>query len=152
MIPRPPRSTLFPYTTLFRSGRSSQDGGSDARAPRDGDADTLEVRRRGEHRRFVPRVAHQLEADGKAEAVAADGCRERGKPGQVAEEVEAAKPVDHLRVEEAGLHVRVAHLCRGRDRGGQREEIDGAKHARHLAAEAGAEAERVHELDGGERL
>src|SRR5688572_32733376 len=22
MIPRPPRSTLFPYTTLFRSGRS----------------------------------------------------------------------------------------------------------------------------------
>src|SRR5438132_2020480 len=23
MIPRPPRSTLFPYTTLFRSGRSA---------------------------------------------------------------------------------------------------------------------------------
>src|SRR5438552_7934716 len=24
MIPRPPRSTLFPYTTLFRSGRPSR--------------------------------------------------------------------------------------------------------------------------------
>src|SRR5436305_9262930 len=24
MIPRPPRSTLFPYTTLFRSGQSAQ--------------------------------------------------------------------------------------------------------------------------------
>src|SRR2546430_10542933 len=27
MIRRPPRSTLFPYTTLFRSGRSLQDLG-----------------------------------------------------------------------------------------------------------------------------
>src|SRR5256885_13138319 len=26
MIRRPPRSTLFPYTTLFRSGRDSCDG------------------------------------------------------------------------------------------------------------------------------
>src|SRR5206468_9243744 len=26
MIRRPPRSTLFPYTTLFRSDRSSEDG------------------------------------------------------------------------------------------------------------------------------
>src|SRR3712207_7850383 len=26
MIRRPPRSTLFPYTTLFRSGRGDQDG------------------------------------------------------------------------------------------------------------------------------
>src|SRR3712207_8501341 len=26
MIRRPPRSTLFPYTTLFRSERGSQDG------------------------------------------------------------------------------------------------------------------------------
>src|SRR2546426_4618111 len=28
MIRRPPRSTLFPYTTLFRSGRSSRRAGS----------------------------------------------------------------------------------------------------------------------------
>src|SRR3712207_7465601 len=27
MIRRPPRSTLFPYTTLFRSGRGDGDGG-----------------------------------------------------------------------------------------------------------------------------
>src|SRR2546430_12497697 len=26
MIRRPPRSTLFPYTTLFRSGRTTEDG------------------------------------------------------------------------------------------------------------------------------
>src|SRR3712207_7403672 len=29
MIRRPPRSTLFPYTTLFRSGRGGGDGGQD---------------------------------------------------------------------------------------------------------------------------
>src|SRR6266702_8561947 len=28
MLRRPPRSTLFPYTTLFRSGRGGGDGGS----------------------------------------------------------------------------------------------------------------------------
>src|SRR3989442_9847100 len=32
MIRRPPRSTLFPYTTLFRSGES-QGGGRDAPCP-----------------------------------------------------------------------------------------------------------------------
>src|SRR2546427_8150501 len=30
MIRRPPRSTLFPYTTLFRSGRSLCDGSRDS--------------------------------------------------------------------------------------------------------------------------
>src|SRR5256885_8219813 len=36
MIRRPPRSTLFPYTTLFRSGRAGAplDGGRTARARR----------------------------------------------------------------------------------------------------------------------
>src|SRR5206468_4612232 len=36
MIPRPPRSTLFPYTTLFRSRRSSRPPGCirPVRAPR----------------------------------------------------------------------------------------------------------------------
>src|SRR5256885_5726305 len=33
MIRRPPRSTLFPYTTLFRSGSHGRGGGGD-RAPR----------------------------------------------------------------------------------------------------------------------
>src|SRR3712207_7511112 len=33
MIRRPPRSTLFPYTTLFRSGSALQGGGVRARLP-----------------------------------------------------------------------------------------------------------------------
>src|SRR2546430_3317019 len=32
MIRRPPRSTLFPYTTLFRSLRKSRSGGTDLQA------------------------------------------------------------------------------------------------------------------------
>src|SRR5256885_2794346 len=46
MIRRPPRSTLFPYTTLFRSGggrrrgRGSRPGGEAGRAPDDRCADT----------------------------------------------------------------------------------------------------------------
>src|SRR5438270_3801694 len=31
MLPRPPRSTLFPYTTLFRSPRDTRCGKRDAR-------------------------------------------------------------------------------------------------------------------------
>src|SRR5690349_24055947 len=31
MIRRPPRSTLFPYTTLFRSGEAAQQGGGGRR-------------------------------------------------------------------------------------------------------------------------
>src|SRR2546430_13354942 len=40
MIRRPPRSTLFPYTTLFRSERAPLDLGvvSDRRRPIEGDA------------------------------------------------------------------------------------------------------------------
>src|SRR3712207_6992077 len=39
MIRRPPRSTLFPYTTLFRSGAVHRGvGGSDAGEVRDGGA------------------------------------------------------------------------------------------------------------------
>src|SRR2546427_6121339 len=33
MIRRPPRSTLFPYTTLFRSRRCERDGGALNRVP-----------------------------------------------------------------------------------------------------------------------
>src|SRR5258708_21149155 len=33
MIRRPPRSTLFPYTTLFRSGRAERRGGEIDRYP-----------------------------------------------------------------------------------------------------------------------
>src|SRR3712207_8394779 len=47
MIRRPPRSTLFPYTTLFRSGRRT--GGE----RRGGGADGRRARRRARDRRAV---------------------------------------------------------------------------------------------------
>src|SRR5256885_12439828 len=53
MIRRPPRSTLFPYTTLFRSGRGmSSAGGSGAaagRAPVEEEEDEDEDARSEEH-------------------------------------------------------------------------------------------------------
>src|SRR3712207_8268804 len=36
MIRRPPRSTLFPYTTLFRSGRPADDAGLEGHLDFDG--------------------------------------------------------------------------------------------------------------------
>src|SRR5256885_11581789 len=36
MIRRPPRSTLFPYTTLFRSTELHDDGADDTHQPRSG--------------------------------------------------------------------------------------------------------------------
>src|SRR3712207_7318519 len=41
MIRRPPRSTLFPYTTLFRSGGSRVEDRVQAHRPRPHDADLL---------------------------------------------------------------------------------------------------------------
>src|SRR2546429_4304708 len=46
MIRRPPRSTLFPYTTLFRSALDSVDRGVDGPA-RDGDGDRRAASERG---------------------------------------------------------------------------------------------------------
>src|SRR2546430_13412185 len=43
MIRRPPRSTLFPYTTLFRSGRSSHGARVDSGDRRTGDVDRWPV-------------------------------------------------------------------------------------------------------------
>src|SRR3712207_8388923 len=45
MIRPPPRSTLFPYTTLFRSDRRASVGGGDP--SKAGDAATSVARRRG---------------------------------------------------------------------------------------------------------
>src|SRR5256885_13742551 len=53
MIRRPPRSTLFPYTTLFRSGERRQD-----RAPRG------EPRRAARHRRHAAAGAYRRQATG----------------------------------------------------------------------------------------
>src|SRR5687767_15452044 len=44
MLPRPPRSTLFPYTTLFRSGRSC--------AARPGEAHSNRLAAVAAHHRF----------------------------------------------------------------------------------------------------
>src|SRR3712207_7696607 len=47
MIRRPPRSTLFPYTTLFRSGHGS--GGTDRRSAQDRQAGSAAgLRQRGD--------------------------------------------------------------------------------------------------------
>src|SRR5256885_10902819 len=54
MIRRPPRSTLFPYTTLFRSLQVERRGGRRARAPRISaacaDAEARRHAGRGAHR------------------------------------------------------------------------------------------------------
>src|SRR3712207_7115100 len=59
MIRRPPRSTLFPYTTLFRS-RLRTDGGLDARPAR------LPRRRSGRSRRGQPRPVGRRSLPGVA--------------------------------------------------------------------------------------
>src|SRR3712207_7051203 len=62
MIRRPPRSTLFPYTTLFRSDRAGADQPAGRRRPRAGGrapapADRGPVRRGGAGRRRCDRRA-----------------------------------------------------------------------------------------------
>src|SRR2546426_9221198 len=53
MIRRPPRSTLFPYTTLFRSRRHPARRGRVARAAHRLDPRRRAARRGGTHRRQV---------------------------------------------------------------------------------------------------
>src|SRR6266705_4928146 len=51
MIRRPPRSTLFPYTTLFRSPRGPQaDGGGRLQPPHDPVGDRKSTRLNSSHR------------------------------------------------------------------------------------------------------
>src|SRR6266550_3986861 len=56
MIRRPPRSTLFPYTTLFRSSRRRKHGGPLVRRPRL----ARERRPRATHRRSEDRKSTRL--------------------------------------------------------------------------------------------
>src|SRR3712207_8862366 len=65
MIRRPPRSTLFPYTTLFRSGPGQGDrlvlvalGGEGLRRP---DRRTVDSEGRGDHRAGAPLVVGRSE-------------------------------------------------------------------------------------------
>src|SRR3712207_8117247 len=69
MIRRPPRSTLFPYTTLFRSRHEGLPGGGDGRRGR-GAAPGLgrRLQRPRERRRLLPARA----------AGAGEGCGDEG--------------------------------------------------------------------------
>src|SRR3712207_7051186 len=74
MIRRPPRSTLFPYTTLFRSGAAGRGGGAHAAAPAvqrgAGHAEPGRARRRGDGRGHLRR-------GGGVRAAACGGVRDR---------------------------------------------------------------------------
>src|SRR2546422_2237013 len=65
MIRRPPRSTLFPYTTLFRSPDAGLSGGQDRRVdepePHDPAADRSSRRRPGGRRRLPPGARQRSE-------------------------------------------------------------------------------------------
>src|SRR2546430_13393264 len=62
MIRRPPRSTLFPYTTLFRSGAPGRGNGQSARA----EGPRLSVRRRRARERGADRAVQRQERDRKS--------------------------------------------------------------------------------------
>src|SRR3712207_8276475 len=70
MIRRPPRSTLFPYTTLFRSRRAAQRHGGDEARPRARHGDVLRAAPRLGAARHLPRGA-DLAAQEGARAVTA---------------------------------------------------------------------------------
>src|SRR3989475_7745963 len=69
MIRRPPRSTLFPYTTLFRSGRVEEEG-------RKGLLHGLR-----EHELQVPDALHHALGPGEAVEAAVQVARRRGDAG-----------------------------------------------------------------------
>src|SRR2546427_8663260 len=66
MIRRPPRSTLFPYTTLFRSDGGAQDGARLAQAQLPQHSDDAEAGGRQQRKRDLPRPEPgPLPADGE---------------------------------------------------------------------------------------
>src|SRR3712207_7399102 len=68
MIRRPPRSTLFPYTTLFRSDLLGGSAGNDQIRARDGFADRIQCGK-GRDRVFadaMDKVASNCERDRKS--------------------------------------------------------------------------------------
>src|SRR2546426_6650092 len=64
MIRRPPRSTLFPYTTLFRSHHRAERPGEDAREVQDAHTDEGLVSSR--HALFLSRLAWRGSGDRKS--------------------------------------------------------------------------------------
>src|SRR3712207_6942728 len=74
MIRRPPRSTLFPYTTLFRSGDERRAGEGRAR---DGEADVPERLDRDDEREREVREREQRERGRQHEVVGAAAAEDR---------------------------------------------------------------------------
>src|SRR5690606_40110579 len=70
MIPRPPRSTLFPYTTLFRSGQDHANTGLPALEP--GRAERVVRPHEVHHRVFLPAELPLPVGDGPALHAPAD--------------------------------------------------------------------------------
>src|SRR2546430_16466058 len=90
MIRRPPRSTLFPYTTLFRSQVTIEDEGGNGDAQAGDGAD----QRLGDAARECARVAHAARLDdveGADDAGhRAEQAEQRGHAGDRAEGIEKA--------------------------------------------------------------
>src|SRR2546425_1246778 len=77
MIRRPPRSTLFPYTTLFRSRRRDREALRGEPAPRARGAGILLLGRRGWPGARVLRGARSVAAVDEARRAAPGGCHPR---------------------------------------------------------------------------
>src|SRR3712207_8531099 len=82
MIRRPPRSTLFPYTTLFRSGGAARDGRP--RRRRDSPAERAHLHAEGEPAEPRPHV-DQLEPAGAR----AGGLEQRGRSEEHTSELQS---------------------------------------------------------------
>src|SRR2546425_6864107 len=96
MIRRPPRSTLFPYTTLFRSAvRAAAPAGARAATPDQPDPERRAVRGNAQRR---PREARSEEHTSELQSLAYLVCRlllEKKKCGPVAGEFEMSATRHH---------------------------------------------------------
>src|SRR3989454_7360892 len=115
MIRRPPRSTLFPYTTLFRSVQREQ------RARREEPA----AEPAGQHRRRACRSQQEITRERQVESA---------PPGHRIREQAGAK-ADHLEIAEEGFGV--GHVRREQDRGhvraGQRPDRESLRSEEHTS-------------------
>src|SRR2546430_7025003 len=86
MIRRPPRSTLFPYTTLFRSQEeveeAAHDHGADEERDNEEDHQCPASRERTEHREREQEADRELDHDG-------DGRDQRGRSEEHTSELQS---------------------------------------------------------------
>src|SRR2546422_3912762 len=120
MIRRPPRSTLFPYTTLFRSPAYRGDGG------RAGARDRAEDHARADGHQAETAAHAAEEGHAPLDQPVGDGtaphqlaCEQEERHGQEREGIDAA---EHDLRDDAGGHAR--HEQQRRDRAGQEAEVD----------------------------